>query len=503
MNPNLENYFKTYKQNIVGNDFYLNTPAGRKKMIYADWVASGRLYRPIEKIMLEKFAPMIGNTHSEASETGVFMTRAYLNAKKIIKKHVNASKDDVIITSGAGMTRVLNKFQRILGLKLPDKNSYFNIKTNRKISDYNNLGNDRPVVFVTHIEHHSNHFSWVETIADVVIIPPCEDLKVCIKNLKEQLKKYKDRKIKIGAFSGGSNVSGCIPPVHEFAKIMHKHNGLCFIDYAASAPYIDINMHPENDKDAYLDAIYFSPHKFLGGPGSAAVLVFNKKLYNNSVPDNPGGGTVMWTNPWNQAKYIDDIEIREDGGTPAFLQTIRTALTVRLKEKMTTQKIMAREKQLLDIAFAEFSKINGIYILAQKIKERIGLITFYSENVHHNLIVKLLNDEFGIQTRGGCSCAGTYGHYLLHIDKKLSKLFTKKVENGDSTLKPGWVRISLHPTMSNDELFFIIKALKKIINNIKIYQKDYYQDPQSGEWFHKKNKFDNKIINDSFKIPNN
>lgn len=499
MKTNLEQYFSSFKKNIIGDNLIINTPYGAKKMIYADWIASGRLYKPIEDKMINEFAPLIGNTHSEASETGVFMTKTYLHAKKIIKQHVNAGKDDVIITSSAGMTRVVNKLQRILGFKLPDNNSYFSKITRRNIVNTDNLGNDKPVVFVTHVEHHSNHFSWVETIADVVLIPPCDDLKVCAENLEVQVQKYKDRKIKIGAFSGGSNVTGCIPNVHEFAKIMHKFGGLCFIDFAASAPYININMHPE-DPDAYLDAIYFSPHKFMGGPGSAAVLIFNKKLYHNSIPDNPGGGTVIWTNPWNEASYIEDIELREDGGTPAFLQTIRSALVIKLKDKMGTDNIYQREQQLLKIVFRELPKIKGLHILAQNIEERIGVVTFYSEILHHNLIVKLLNDRFGIQTRGGCSCAGPYGHYLFHIDKNVSHLFTKKIENGDSREKPGWVRISLHPTLTNADLMFIIDAVKQISDNATAWSSDYYQDIQTGEWFHISKKFDDNRILEAFKL---
>lgn len=488
MSNKLEKYFQQYKQGIIGDDIEFETPFGTKKMIYADWIASGRLYQPIEEKMQKLFGPMIGNTHSEASQTGVTMTQSYYLAKKIIKQHVNANDEDIVITSGAGMTRVVNKLQRILGLKLPDKNSYFKRKTGIDFSDIDDLGNDKPIVFVTHVEHHSNHFSWVETIADVVIIEPTDDLKVCADNLRKEIEKYKDRTVKIGAFSAGSNVTGYMPPFHEFAKIMHEHNGLCFVDFAASAPYIEIDMHPK-DENAYFDAIYFSPHKFIGGPGSAAVLVFNAKLYQNSIPDNPGGGTVLWTNRWNECSYFEEIELREDGGTPAFTQTIRTGLVIKLKEKMGVQNILKRDKELINIALDKIDKIDTIHILAKNIRDRIGVITFYSETIHHNLIVKILNDRYGVQVRGGCSCAGPYGHYLFHIDKEISKLFTDKIDKGDSTEKPGWVRISLHPTMTNDELIYIIDALKEIVENADEWTKNYSED-SNGEWFYKDSKFD-------------
>ncbi|MEA3451474.1 MAG: aminotransferase class V-fold PLP-dependent enzyme, partial [Bacteroidota bacterium] len=466
MTNNLEQFFSTFKKNEVGYSAEFETPFGRKKILYADWVASGRLYKPIEEKMLNVFGPLIGNTHSEASETGVVMTKAYDYAKKIIKNHVNATDNDVLISSGAGMTRIVNKFQRILGLKLPDKSSYFTQITGVDLSCKIDLGNNRPVVFVSHLEHHSNHFSWNETIAEVVLIEPKEDLTFSLENLNKELEKYSERKIKIGAFSAGSNVTGYVLPFYEIARTMHNHNGFCFLDFAAVAPYIEIDMHRNDEKGEYFDAIYFSPHKFLGGPGSAAVLVFNKNMYTNLIPDNPGGGTVLWTNPWNELAYVDDIEIREDGGTPAFLQTIRTALSIKLKEQMKVDNIKNREDELIHLAFDKFMKIKGMHILSENIRERIGVISFYSEFVHHNLMTKLLNDRYGIQVRGGCSCAGPYGHYLFNIDKKISHLFTKKISNEDASEKPGWVRVSLHPTMTNYELDYIVDAINEITENI-------------------------------------
>ncbi len=495
MSNNLVQYFQEFKNKEVGHSVEFQSAYGKKKLVYADWIASGRLYEPIEEKMEKVFGPLIGNTHSEASETGVAMTRAYEHAKDIIKKHINASANDIVITAGAGMTRVVNKFQRILGFKLPDKNSFYTQVTGKDLSCTGELGNDRPVVFVSHIEHHSNHFSWKETIADVVLIQPNEDLTFSFDNFKKELEKYKDRKIKIGAFSAGSNVTGYILPIYDLARVMHENGGLCFVDFAAAAPYIDIDMHHNDANGEYFDAIYFSPHKFLGGPGSAAVLSFDKKLYHNSIPDNPGGGTVLWTNPWNEVAYVCDIELREDGGTPAFLQTIRTALAIELKDKMGVENIKIREDELIDSAFKKLSEIKGVHILAQNIKNRIGVVSFYSEIVHHNLMTKLLNDRYGIQVRGGCSCAGPYGHYLFHLNKQISHLFTDKILNGDATEKPGWVRVSLHPTLSDKELDFIMNAIAEITENIDEWKKDYYQEKTTGEWFHKEFKFDeNKLI---------
>ncbi|MGB3922835.1 MAG: aminotransferase class V-fold PLP-dependent enzyme, partial [Bacteroidales bacterium] len=395
-------------------------------------------------------------------------------AQEIIKKHVNAGPDDVLIGAGAGMTAVINKLQRILGLKgclYPGKAGCLD-------------ATDRPVVFITHIEHHSNQTSWYETLADVVIIEPGSDLTVDPENLRKALEKYSDRKFKIGSFSGCSNVTGAFTPYHTLARIMHEHGGLCFIDFAASAPYVDINMHPDDPMEK-LDAIFFSPHKFLGGPGSSGIMLFDKSLYKSSVPDQPGGGTVDWTNPWGEYKYVDNIESREDGGTPAFLQMMRAALAIRLKEQMGTAKIMAREEELLAMTFSGLSAIPGLHILASNVRHRLGALSFYIDDLHYNLVVKLLSDRYGIQVRGGCACAGTYGHYLLDVTYDHSRRITEMINRGDLSEKPGWVRLSIHPTMTDAELEMVIAALAEIRDNAAEWSKDYIYSRRTNEFTHR------------------
>ncbi len=470
---NLEKYFEEYRKNIVGIDTSFKSPYGEKKIIYADWIASGRLYKPIEQKMLESFGPYVGNTHSESSVTGSSMTLAYKYAHDKIKEHVNAANDDVIITAGSGMTALINKFQRILGLKVPEQ-----------LKQFLNFPEElKPIVFVTHMEHHSNQTSWLETIADVICLKPDKEGLVDLHDLKSKLKKYKSRTLKIGSFTACSNVTGIETPYHEMAKIMHEDGGFCFVDFACSAPYVNIDMHPSDPLEK-LDAVFFSPHKFLGGPGTSGVLVFDSKLYKNKVPDNPGGGTVYWTDPWGQRKFINNIEIREDGGTPAFLQTIKAALSIELKEKMGVDKIEEREEELIKIAFREMRKIPGLHILADNIEKRLGAVSFFVDNIHFNLIVKLLNDRFGVQVRGGCSCAGTYGHYLLHLGHSRSKHIFEKVDHGDLSERPGWVRMSIHPTMKDEELIFITKAIAEIVNNIGEWKKEYKYIPNNNEFIH-------------------
>ena len=271
----LEKYFSRFRKNIVGIDTEIETPCGLKKLVYADWIASGRFYGPIEKRFTDDIGPLIGNTHSESSATGIAMTRAYHHAQKIVKKHVNANDEDVLLFTGTGMTSAISKLQRLLGLKVPEQSLHYCAFDKGNYTSCKDLPNKhKPVVFITHTEHHSNHTSWFETLADVVLLEPNPDLTVNPDALRREIVKYLDRPLLIGSFSACSNVTGYFPPYYELAEIMHEHNGFCFVDFAASAPYVDIDMHPEN-KMQQLDAIFFSPHKFLGGPGSAGVLVFS------------------------------------------------------------------------------------------------------------------------------------------------------------------------------------------------------------------------------------
>ncbi len=476
----LEQYFQQFRQNIIGINQEFESPFGKKTIIYTDWTASGRLYRPIEEKLMNEFGPFVANTHTETTISGTAMTMAYHEARHIIKKHVNANDNDVLINDGTGMTGVVNKFQRILGLKLPE-----NLKAFTDIPEA-----IKPIVFISHMEHHSNQTSWLETIADVVVIPANEDGLLCMNEFIVLLEKYKERSFKIASITSCSNVTGIRTPYHEVAKLMHQNNGVCFVDFACSGPYVEINMHP--DDESYLDAIFFSPHKFLGGPGTSGVLIFNKNLYKNNVPDCPGGGTVSWTNPWGEHKYIDNIEDREDGGTPGFLQVIKTALAIQLKEEMGVKNILQREHEIVDFVFSELNSIENIHILANQHQDRLGVVSFYIDQLHYNLGVKLLNDRFGIQTRGGCSCAGTYGHYLLHVDQETSHDLVCQITSGDLIKKPGWIRMSIHPTTTSEEIQFVCESIKALAQNHKEWAKDYDYNSKTNEFIHKNAKHSEK-----------
>ncbi len=510
----LENYFKQFRSQIIGNEKKFQSPFGEKEIIYADWTASGRCYQLIEERLSKEVMPLLANTHTETTVTGTFMTKAYEESKQIIKRHVNASKTDVLIFSGSGMTGAVNKLQRILGLRVPERIMDY-VKTN-KLPDTDELKNNaisihniftnylqldeilKPVVFVTQMEHHSNQTTWLETIASVEIIENDENGNVDLHHFEKLLLKYKHKKNKIAAITGCSNVTGIETPYHQIAKIIHQHGGLCFVDFACSAPYININMHPD-EEGAYLDAIYFSPHKFLGGPGTSGVLIFNKKIYHNIIPDQPGGGTVVYTNPWKFHEYITDIEHREDGGTPPFLQGIKTAMCVKLKEEMGIENILKREEELLKIIFDKFSTIDNIEVLEGNNHKRLGVVSFIIKGAHFNFIVKILNDKFGIQTRGGCACAGTYGHILLHVDEIKSYEVLNSIHGGDLSCKPGWIRLSIHPTMTDKEVHFMMNAIEETAKNFTEWQKDYVYNPDTNEFvFKDSSSNDDEIINDWF-----
>ena len=486
----LETYFDQFRKQIIGINESFETPYGVKKMIYADWTASGRLYRPIEEKMLRDFGPFVANTHTETTFSGSAMTLAYHEAREIIKNHVNAGPECALITEGTGMTGVVNKFQRILGIKVSE-----NLKELKdQIPE-----EKKPVVFITHMEHHSNQTSWLETIADVEIIPYDKDGLVDYDSLSELLEKYKHKEMKIASITGCSNVTGLQTDYHRIAKIMHQNGGYCFVDFACSAPYVKINMNPE-DAEECLDAVFFSPHKFLGGPGTSGVLIFNKSLYHNMIPDNPGGGTVNWTNPWGEHRYLDDIETREDGGTPGFLQTIRIALAIQLKERMGVDNIHKREEEIVERVFDELAGIENLTMLAGQHRNRLGIFSFYIDGLHYNLGVKLLNDRFGIQTRGGCSCAGTYGHYLLHVDRQESSAMIDLIDQGCDIERPGWIRMSIHPTTTNEEVDFICASIKSMAENFEEWSKDYKYSSDSGEYRHKSfEPAEYKLVHDWFR----
>ncbi len=460
-----EQQFREFRDNTLGGGKYCQTRYGKFPVLYADWIAEGRLYGPIERIISEKLGTFVANPHSYSSYTGQNISGAYNEARKIIRQHVNASSDDILVTTGHGMTGALERLIQIL-----DQN--FDFK------------HTKPAVFITHMEHHSNHTTWQQAGADIFVIPPDEKGLPDINSLDEMLELNKERTLKIGSFTACSNVTGIVTPYYQLAEVMHKHDGLCFVDFAASAPYVNMDMHPSHPGQS-LDALFFAPHKFLGGPGSCGVLVFDRALHCG-VPSVSGGGNVKWTQPGGGFGFSKDIEIQEDSGTPAYIQTIRTALAIKLKEKMGVSNIRHREEELLGRAVDRLKPIKEVELLGCEEDgiEKIGVISFNLTGLHYNLVVRLLNDRFGIQTRGGWSCASTYGHYLFNLTQDESDQLVSRIESGDFTGKPGWVRISLHPTMTDQELDYCLDAIETIVEKGQEWSAEYEYNTSDNEYYH-------------------
>lgn len=473
--------FSALRKNIIGHDAVINGPFGARRLMYADYVASGRAYGPIEDTIRNSVLPLYANTHTESSTTGRQSTAYREQAREIIAKSLNAGKEDAVLFCGAGCTGAIDKLIRILRLKLPDGMARYGIKTD--IASKN-----RPVVFIGPYEHHSNDVQWRETIADVVTIEEAGDGLLCLDDLEIQLKKYQNRPVKIGSFSAGSNVTGILTDVQPIAKLLHKYGAMACFDFAASAPYQPIDMNPNTGEP--LDAIFISVHKFLGGPGAPGLLAVKKKWVQNKTPVIPGGGTVSYVSPCAQA-YLADIEHREEGGTPDIVGAIRAGLVFDLRDKIGAQKISAAEHGFADAAIKRWGAHRNIQILGSKTAARLPVFSFLIRSgasgekyLHYNFVVALLNDLFGIQARGGCSCAGPYGHRLLKIDLKTSQEYEAVIATGVEILKPGWTRVGFNYFYSHQDAELLLRAVEWVADHGEKMLPYYSFDSATGVWTH-------------------
>ncbi len=484
---------------LIGRDFTFQTPYGMRLLTYADYTASGRSLRFIEKYLI-KIQREYANTHTEDDVTGRHMTNLFHQAEKIIKKAFNAESNCRIIAIGTGATGAITKFQEIIGIRLPPATKKLLQQLMDKSLEEKGLDQAlrktyekeinrlKPVVFIGPYEHHSNDIMWREAIAEVVYIQLNPDGYIDLKDLENQVSdpKYKER-LKIGSFSAASNITGVKSPVYEIARIMHKYGGLVCFDYAASAPYVKINMN--NDSDTFFDAIFISPHKFVGGPGSSGILVFNERIYDQSLsPTAPGGGTVDFVS-MTTVDYSEDIEIREMSGTPGVLQTIKAALVIDLKDALGIEIIASKEREYTTRALEQLSKYPNIEILGPNDpKNRISIVSFMikhgDKKLHPKFITKLLNDLFGIQSRAGCMCAGPYGHLLLQISEEKSHQFRKITQQGKLGIKPGWCRVNFHYLFSELEFQFVCQSIEFIAEYGYLFLKHYSFNINTGEWVH-------------------
>ncbi len=472
---------KWLRAGVVGRDATLHTAVGTRRKRYFDQTASGLPFGPIEDLLRERVLTMMTNTHTEANSCSRYMTQQYEWAHQKARAALNAADDDVIIFTGSGATGAINKLIGILGIRIPD-----NFAARQGCKAHLEQC-ERPLVIRSRMEHHSNDITWRETIADTEHVgydslgrPDWRDLDRVLSSPK-----YRDRSLKIGTFSAASNVTGIVSDVDELARVMHEHGGYAFFDYAAAAPYVDVDLHPPGDDKQRKDAVFISMHKFVGGPQTPGLLAVNRALFRRSSPVEPGGGTVLYTSPW-EYRYLEDLTHREEGGTPPIIQVIRAGLVLDLKEMVGVEKIHSVEQHFLKRAIKAWRKVPEIRILGDLNAPRIGILSLILDNgkLHHNLAVRLLNDLYGIQTRGGCMCAGTYGHDLLGIDQCTSQNIRDKLDEGDLAAKPGWVRVGFNPATSEGEFRVLLEAVPHVARHWRRYAGDYAMDPVSATWHH-------------------
>lgn len=488
------------RKEILGLNKFFETPYGKRVTTYADYTASGRALKFVEKYLLE-IQKLYANTHTEDDITGEVMTNLLHKSEKIIKKELNASKNCYVLEAGAGATGAVLRLSEILGLYFSPatRERFKNLIDNSQMNKENKkniyeeikkeLHNKGPVVFIGPYEHHSNILMWRESIAEVVEIKLNEEGHLDLDDLENKVrdKKYSDR-AKIGSFSAASNVTGIKTDVYRVADILHENDGIACFDYAASAPYVNIDMNPE--RGSYLDAVFFSPHKFLGGPGACGVLVINSKIYDNSIPPTTaGGGTVEYVSELGQ-DYFKNPEEREKAGTPGIIQAIKASLAVELKSKIGINKIEELEHKYTKKMMDRFKGNDKVTILGPKDpRKRVSIISFMIEYkgkyLHPRFVTRLLNDLFGIQSRAGCACAGPYGHRLLGIDSEKSEIFRKIIQKDIHSLKPGWTRINLHYTMMEEEVEFLLDAVDFISKYGYLFLEEYEIDLMTGNWLNK------------------
>jgi selenocysteine lyase/cysteine desulfurase len=471
------------RASVIGEDAAVAGPFGIRRVTYADYTASGRSLTFIEDYIRDAVLPLYANTHTESSGTGLQTGRFREEARRLVLDGVGGRPDrHAVVFCGSGSTAAINRLVDVLGLRLPaELDDRYHLR--ERIPE-----EERPVVFIGPYEHHSNELPWRESIARVVTIHEDADGAIDLAQLGAELRRHEGDRLLIGSFSAASNVTGIVSDTAAIARLLHAYGAIACFDFAAAAPYVAIDMEAGGDEAAAMDAVFISPHKFIGGPGTPGVLVARRELFRNRVPSMPGGGTVAYVNP-TEHLYLADIERREEGGTPAIVESIRAGLVFGLKAAVGTDVIRERETALIHRALDRWEANPAIEILGSRTAERLSIVSFVVRRegryLHHNYVVALLNDLFGIQARGGCSCAGPYGHRLLGIDLERSHAFEREISRGCEGIKPGWVRVNFNYFLSDAVADFLLDAVDLVARDGWRLLPEYDFEPATGLWRHR------------------
>ncbi len=433
---------KTIRDGLIGEGVTYPGRHGDVPLVYADYVASGRALRQVEDFMLERVLPYYANPHTEASYCGAYVNKLREAARAEIARLTKAEGCAVVFT-GSGATAGLGRLPALLGVDEAET----------------------PVVLIGPYEHHSNLLPWRESKALVVEIPEGAGGGPDLAVLEETLQKHQDADLLIGSFSAASNVTGILTDTDAVTRLVKAYGGVSVWDYAGGAPYLGIDM--ATGTEAEKDVVVASSHKFPGGPGGSGLLIIRHSVVRRQTPTQPGGGTVRFVSPWGH-DYLEDVVAREEAGTPNLAGDIRAALAFIVKDVIGQAAIDVRERELNVMAMAGLAGLENLTILGIEHKHRLPIFSMLvrdasGEVVSAEQITRDLSEVYGIQARGGCACAGPYGHRLLEVDEENSAALRCQILAGHDELKPGWVRLNFSYLMSDDTVRYIISSLQTLV----------------------------------------
>lgn len=454
------------RDGLIGSGLAFETPFGTQRLLYADYVASGRALRQVESFVAEAVLPFYSNSHTEASECGRIVTRLRAAARAVVARETGCDEGCHVVFCGAGATAGIN---RIVGL----------LRLRERVA-----AGERVEVLVGPYEHHSNILPWRESGASITEIDEDPAGGPDLAALEAALGRAAGAAVIVGAFSAASNVTGRLTDTDAVTRLLKAHGALAVWDYACGAPYLPIAM--TGAAGAAKDAIVFSPHKFAGGPGASGVLVLRDTVIDSPVPTQPGGGTVSFVSPWAHV-YSRRVEAREEAGTPNVIGDIRAALALLVKAAVGTEAIEARERALRAQALGAWAGLPGLRLLGQDAAvPALPVFSFQIRDggriLHPQLVTRMLSDHYGIQARGGCACAGPYAHRLLGIGRDESERLTMRLAAGHELDKPGWTRLNLSYLHSDAEADAIIAAVADLAARAGTLAGLYEADPATARF---------------------